>query len=314
MLLEMDGERRRVYVGIGLRARLVRVLGPRRALAVYKQYTDYAEKKDSPQSDRRRLFRAVGATLFGFAFSGLFRSQLQAQEKGPHQIYLPNVAAGPSPMGPQSLAYELLTPEEVDLFIKHTVESGKLSRFLNAIATQFPGYSIQKEPRVFCINGRVIVQYFIEGGPGYSGYEIHFDRAVGQILETRSALFALEGSDVLTQFFVNDDLRLQAVFDNGGQLLHGQAFDSSGKEIDIATLQGIAAQAVAVGWGCINNCLSSLGLPSWLLGVLAVICAVLCAATAGWGCYLCIAGAGYGYYLEAFYCVDKCCNYCLSRP
>ena len=32
MLLEVDGERRRVYAGVGMRAQLVQVLGPRRAL------------------------------------------------------------------------------------------------------------------------------------------------------------------------------------------------------------------------------------------------------------------------------------------
>ncbi len=105
---------------------------------------------------------------------------------------------------------------------------------------------------------------------------------------------------------MNDDLRLDAVFNGEGKMLHGQAFDDNGNELDMTMLQGVAAQAVTVDWDCINNCLAGLGLPNWLLGVLALICAIICAGTAGLGCVACIAGAGYGFYLEAFYCVDLC--------
>ncbi len=142
---------------------------------------------------------------------------------------------------------------------------------------------------------------------------MHFDENSGRLIETRSALFEYdEDHNVSARFFVNDNLRLDAIFTNEGKLLRGQAFDDNGGEIDLAMLQGVAAQAVMVDWGCINNCLAGLGIPNWLLAVLAVICAVICAASAGWGCVACLAGAGYGLYLEAFYCVDQCCNHCLS--
>ena len=75
MLLEVDGDRRRVYAGVGLRARLVRVLGPRRAL------------------------RLAGGLLAGLVLGGLMPGSVKAGD-GPEtgsttHVYLPLVQRSP---------------------------------------------------------------------------------------------------------------------------------------------------------------------------------------------------------------------------
>jgi len=88
-LLEVDGDRRRVYVGLGMR--LVRVLGPRRALAV-AQYTHNRTRLLHPS---RRRFLQIGGQVTGL---GLFLSwlgrplHLQAMSIQPrHRIPQPNL-------------------------------------------------------------------------------------------------------------------------------------------------------------------------------------------------------------------------------
>ena len=145
------------------------------------------------------------------------------------------------------------------------------------------------------------------GGAGYSGYEIHFDQSNGRIIETRSALFdRIDSNTVSVKFFINDILHVNIVVNNEGTVLQGKATDINGNEISLAQLQRMSTQSVDLSWGCLNSCLASLGVPNWVLGVFAVICAVVCVGTAGWGCYACIAGVGYGYYLEAWYCISQC--------
>jgi len=59
MLLEVDGERRRVYAGVGMRARLVQVLGLRQALTVAQA----GQATVVFQSARRRFLQVVMKTV-----------------------------------------------------------------------------------------------------------------------------------------------------------------------------------------------------------------------------------------------------------
>ena len=305
MLVEEKDDQVRVYADGAMSRRLLVVLGPRRAWKILGFVTNLENPTESPSADqgRRGFLRLAGAAAIGAV--ALMLPGVSSAEGGP----IPSIPK------PQSfLRYRLPTPEEQRRFREKAHDSKKFTNFVENEVSKLDQLTPGGEtPRVFIVNGRIIVQYAIVGGAGYSGYEVHFDENSGRLIETRSALLVYdEDRNVVAKFFINDNLRLDAVFTDEGKLLRGQAFDDNGKEIDIATLQGVTAQAVTMDWGCVNSCLSSLGLPSWLLGVLAVICAAVCIASAGWGCYLCIAGAGYGFYLEAYYCVDQCCNHCLS--
>lgn len=62
------------------------------------------------------------------------------------------------------------------------------------------------------------------------------------------------------------------------------------------------------GWGCINDCLSANGLPTWVLGLVGVGCAAVCVGTAGLGCVICIQGLGLGYAAIFDYCLNVKCR------
>ncbi len=317
MLMEEKEDKARIYAGWAMSRRLLVVLGPRRAWKIMEVLTEARIPESvSPQDTGRRNFLSVmGATAVS-AIALMIPGVSRADEGSTHRTFLPMVGAENDNNSIASfLEYDLPSPEMQEAFRQKAYDSGKFELFLEKTLSEYDHLSPDEDddiPRVFIVNDRVIVQYSIEGGAGYSGYEIHFDQTDGRLVETRSALFTNdEEGNIRTRFFMNDDLRLDAVFNGEGKMLHGQAFDDNGNELDMTMLQGVAAQAVTVDWACINNCLTGLGIPTWLLTVLGLICGVICVGTAGLGCYACFAGAGYGFYLEAFYCVDLCCNHCL---
>ncbi|RMH43801.1 MAG: hypothetical protein D6694_06625 [Gammaproteobacteria bacterium] len=91
MLLEMDGDRRRVYAGIGLRARLVRVLGPRRAVRL----AQIVQSATVFQPGRRGMLRLAGGLLAGLTLSGWLSGSAKAGD-GPEpnpttRVFLPTV-------------------------------------------------------------------------------------------------------------------------------------------------------------------------------------------------------------------------------
>ncbi|MDR6939315.1 hypothetical protein [Arcanobacterium hippocoleae] len=56
-----------------------------------------------------------------------------------------------------------------------------------------------------------------------------------------------------------------------------------------------SATPMWIDWGNLNNCLSKLGISSWVLAGLGLVCGVACAGTAGLGCIGCVSfAAGFG--------------------
>jgi hypothetical protein len=68
--------------------------------------------------------------------------------------------------------------------------------------------------------------------------------------------------------------------------------------------QPLAALGSSKWWNALNKCLSSQGVPAWIVTGLSIICAAACVVTAGAGCVLCIAAAA-GFSSGVVYvCVD----------
>ena len=93
MLLEVDGDRRRVYAGIGMRARLVRVLGPRRALKL----AQIVQQATVFQPGRRGALKQMLGVITGIFFVGQATKSLAsdpAPDARPSHVYLPLVSSG----------------------------------------------------------------------------------------------------------------------------------------------------------------------------------------------------------------------------
>lgn len=59
-------------------------------------------------------------------------------------------------------------------------------------------------------------------------------------------------------------------------------------------------------WGCMNDCLASGGVSSWMIGLIGTACAIVCAGTAGAGCIPCLTGLGMTQIQIFFNCDAKC--------
>lgn len=97
MLLEVDGERRRVYAGIGMRARLVRVFGPWWALRLAR----IIQRATVFQPDRRGVLKLAGGLLAGLTLSGWMSGSVKAGD-GPEvepttKVFLPFLQSNPLP-------------------------------------------------------------------------------------------------------------------------------------------------------------------------------------------------------------------------
>ena len=95
MLLEVDGERRRVYAGVGMRLRLVQVLGPRRVWRLAR----IVQQAAIFQPGRRGVLRLAGGLLAGLVLGGLMPGSVKAGD-GPEtgsttHVYLPSVQRSP---------------------------------------------------------------------------------------------------------------------------------------------------------------------------------------------------------------------------
>lgn len=65
-----------------------------------------------------------------------------------------------------------------------------------------------------------------------------------------------------------------------------------------------------VSWSCINDCLASQGIASWILYMAGIACAATCTIagpiTGGSACWACINGLGMIDVQQFFYCTDRC--------
>lgn len=60
-----------------------------------------------------------------------------------------------------------------------------------------------------------------------------------------------------------------------------------------------------INWGKLNDCLSSAGIPSWVIAALSAGCGVACGATAGAGCVACMVGLGLVGGATIGYCLEE---------
>lgn len=65
-------------------------------------------------------------------------------------------------------------------------------------------------------------------------------------------------------------------------------------------------KSISKWYKCMNSTLSGLGVPSWVIGVVGVGCAAVCAVTIGTGCWACLGVAGIGYGTEIVYALNHC--------
>jgi hypothetical protein len=137
-------------------------------------------------------------------------------------------------------------------------------------------------------------------------------------------MIVTKAKERILDVFVSEDGSILKGFSlsNGAKIdLSGKNFITEGKASEALVLQelrqsdslGQASLMVALTpYQCLTSCLSSLGLKGYLITVFGALCGVVCALTAGAGCYLC-AFAYLGLNLGAGARCFKDCGYFVPR-
>lgn len=313
MLVEVNEEskNKQVFKGFSMKIRLTKILGVRKAWQISQMVQQNRVTPSQAHQARRQFLKGVGGVVASAAALNVLSKSVMADEATFNQVFLPLVSAGGASTSQVTQKFEILPENEVQKYRQLALKSEQLNAFVVMLGKNYSELALQSDQsRIFVIDDNVIVQFPVSGGAGYSGYEVHISKSTDQITETRSGLSVYDNvQNISTKLFVNDHARLEMLLTKDGQILGGHAFAADGTEISFDELQNQAmASAVNVTWRCVSNCLSSQGLPGWLIGVLAVLCGLACVGTGGAACYACLAAAGYGYYLQMFYCVNACWN------
>jgi len=223
-----------------------------------------------------------------------------------------------SPAAPHSLQAASLEGAQGQHYIQTVLASADYQRFQQQLHQKHPGVFTPQEhaASVIAITSTleevVSVRVPIAGGAGHSFYTAAFQGATSAIIETRSGVFTLSGQNIAVVAERNGIVILDAIETPSGKFVRGTLSTSNSKEI---TLDGLTAQQARTQliqpnssdfWGCLNRCLSSQGIPGWLLGFIALVCTAACLGTAGLGCAACIAAAAGLTGGEAGWCVSEC--------
>lgn len=159
---------------------------------------------------------------------------------------------------------------------------------------------------VLVVNGTekmVVVHVPILGGAGNSYYGEQIQYGTSTVISTMAGLFTTNSDqNIAVQMWKQGKEVINAVITpDGKQFIQGTITPAIGQNqaLDSTT-------TTAEDWGCwynqLNSCLSGLGVPSWLIGVAATGCSLVCIVTVGSGCIVCLILALGAYTTELQYC------------
>ena len=174
-------------------------------------------------------------------------------------------------------------------------------------------FVIQRDDKVF-----VAVPFKYKGDSTDSVFVGIVDINIRMLLG--SIAWTIEDTDVghEANFWQNGELKFTTTFNNQGQIVQdpsNQNFVRQGQatqQLFLEELNSSSSQAslvlVAQAFSCLNNCLSAIGVPLYIIGLLGAACSVACALTAGLGCFYC-AAAVFGAYAGAGAACLRNCGY-----
>lgn len=216
-----------------------------------------------------------------------------------------------APMVVQKISQQLHRPalEVAQYFREMTFNSAELHDFAATLLAAGNGLTLDKANAYsVAAAGQVGVYVPIRGGTSHSYFGLWFEPSSLKIVGSSIGLFVFdENRNINAKIDINGKPKLDAVIAPDGSILSGVRYDESGRAQTLSPSQGITQpDAVLAFLGCLNSCLSGLGVPSWLISALGVACGVICAGTAGVGCIPCLYAAAGGLGAELGWCIGMC--------
>ena len=309
-LLEVDGQKVKVFTGGRLRAKIGFGLGLRRAWRIVQHLSEAR-----PVVYEGRLFTSARRTFF------------KQMSMAAGVLVLPASAHSASRiggLGSSALLWERLSPTESTSLVAATRSSDPYQSFTTRLAPQFV---VGEGAGVF---GRgdiafVAVPITCQNKANGSAFAAVVDRKFQQVNQTMA--WTIEDADGLhhAQVQLNGQAILDATFDNNGTVVSGWVRDAKGGTQSIVGQNTVAEGRKALddlrrslqthgdgittqqsSFDCLNACLSSAGLPLYLLALIGVVCAIACAITAGFGCFACLSGLLGGLLGTGLRCLVNC--------
>lgn len=191
----------------------------------------------------------------------------------------------------------------IDSYIQLAVGSQQYWANLDVI-DQFTTKFILQPSKAYAMEGSGLVGVFlpISGGAGYSNLQIWFDETNHEIVSTMMFVFEQRSNDEISaNLFIDGQVQMTALVSIAGDILGGELYSDKGVATNL--LDVVDTQK---SWSCMNSCLAGLGVPNWILAVMAVACAAICVGTAGLGCLACLSALSFGLGFELGWCIGAC--------
>ncbi len=322
-LITVKGDRVSASSGNKMVLQLGTLLGPQKAWKIYNQARQYGVKLPPGKkefSSRRRNFIKYTTLLVGSLFvtriKPLNAKTLLEKDKPRDGILV----------GQENKPKWSKLPQEDAKAIAAVVKSSevfnKFKKYLESVFIQDirESFVIQRDDKAFVAvpfnkyRGNTINNIFV------GIVDINTQTLLGSLAWT------IEDTAVghEANFWQNGELKFTATFNDLGEIvingLPNQDFVAQGQAIKKLFLEELNSspsdQASLVilsqTFSCLNNCLSAIGVPLYIVGLIGAACSVACAITAGLGCFVC-ASAIFGAYAGAGVACLQNCGYGVAR-
>ncbi len=342
-LLAVNDANVRAWTHLAMGWRLARLVGPRKVWQISNILAEIGRPRAAAYDPgRRRFVKALGGAAVALSIlSGA-------------KLFSPEVARGASSGGQTSglppFAYQVTRQGELRGTGLATSQARALiatvrgSARCRGVAAQLPaGFALDTQAAVVSIGDSALLTAPVlhNGQDGGGGMSVVIDRRSGAVLEALGYVAEDVGGNKHVRVFNGTTQMADLTLDGEGIVARGWALQPDGTRATLAnrdlTAIGRAQQAAFLQalrdhiaqpsgavvtaysggnfWGGMNSCLSGMGVPSWIIGVLGVTCSIICIGTAGVGCIGCLAGAGFGYAAELSACIGWCiCEINYSCP
>ncbi len=223
-----------------------------------------------------------------------------------------------------------LSPTEAQSYIQAVLSSADYKQFQQRQSQLYPNqFTVQpKSAKAISLLSTtetvIAVSIPVVGGAGHSFYSALLQPHSTTITETRDGLFTMTADQHIQVLMEhNGQVILNALETQNGVFVHGTLMTSSGQmtldnltaqqvqiKLSSAQLTAAAASANCPGGllGCLNNCLSGLGVAGWVLSAIGAGCGIACGGTLGAGCLACLAAVGGILGGQLGYCSSQCNN------
>lgn len=221
--------------------------------------------------------------------------------------------------------WHMLSAKNAVVLAQSVMASDQYQALSSSLAS---AYTPEPHPIVLGHEDKAFVYYPIKYLGQYNGslFMAVVDQKTGRVLETMTWLVEKVKAGHRAQVWLQGDLSIDVTIDDQGTVVAGWHAGAAGQREDATGLNLVKAGSASMdqvrssllgsdkGNGdvgtqsmrCLNDCLSNAGVPLFLITLVAMVCAIACAVTAGLGCAICLGGTLGAWLSVGTTCLRRC--------